>query len=209
MAHLILSCVLVLISTQTIESSGFFELKVDSFSSARGVCKVKSHSQDCQIFFRVCLKHTQDVISPEPPCTYGMGVTEIFSADTNSISESAPIRVPFQFKWPGTFSLIIEAWSAEPSDGLATENQNNLINRLATLRRLTVGLDWSQDVHTEDQTELRYSYRVVCDEFYHGETCSAYCKPRDDPFYHRTCDASGNEVCLPGWDGKYCNIRES
>lgn len=52
------------------------------------------------MFFRVCLKHSQDVINPEPPCTYGTALTEIFGADSNSISGSAPLRVPFHFKWP-------------------------------------------------------------------------------------------------------------
>ncbi|XP_056139131.1 delta-like protein C isoform X2 [Lampris incognitus] len=205
MARVMLSCISVLMSIQLIQSSGLFELKIDSFSSVRSVCKFKSRSRDCQIFFRACLKHSQDVINPEPPCTYGTGLTEIFGADTNSISGSAPIKVPFHFKWPGTFSLIIEAWNAESSDDLSTENQNNLISRLATRRRLTVGQDWSQDVHFGEQSELRYSYHVVCDEFYHGEACSIYCRPRDDPFGHYTCDSSGNRLCLSGWKGEYCS----
>lgn len=79
-------------------SSGVFELKIDSFNSSRRVCR--SQSQDCQIFFRVCLKHSQDVINPEPPCTYGSALTKIFGADSNSISQSAPIQVPLRFKWP-------------------------------------------------------------------------------------------------------------
>lgn len=44
--------------------------------------------------------HSQDVINPEPPCTYGTALTKIFGADSNSISESEPLRVPFHFKWP-------------------------------------------------------------------------------------------------------------
>lgn len=48
----------------------------------------------------MCLKHSQDVINPEPPCTYGTALTEIFRADANSISASAPITVTFHFKWP-------------------------------------------------------------------------------------------------------------
>lgn len=79
-------------------SSGVFELKIDSFASSRGICR--SSSQSCQIFFRVCLKHSQDVINPEPPCTYGTELTDIMDADANTISQSAPIKVPFLFKWP-------------------------------------------------------------------------------------------------------------
>lgn len=199
MAFLLLTCFLALISTQLVDTSGVFELKVHSFTSGRSVCK---QSSDCQIFFRVCLKHSQDVISPEPPCTYGTGLTDIFSADQSSISASAPIRVPFHFKWPGTFSLIIEAWNAESSDGQSTENQNNLISRLVTSRRLAVGD--VQDVRFGEQSELLYSYHVICDEYYHGDSCSDYCKPRDDTFGHYTCDASGSRACLGGWRGEYC-----
>ncbi|XP_046891727.1 delta-like protein C [Hypomesus transpacificus] len=201
MSRLFLTYFFALISTQVVDSSGVFELKVHSFSSSRSVCK---QSSDCQIFFRVCLKHSQDVISPEPPCTYGTGLTDIFSADRSSISASAPVRVPFHFKWPGTFSLIIEAWNAESSDGQSTENQNNLISRLVTSRRLAVGEEWSQDVRFSEQSELRYSYHVICDEYYHGESCSDYCRPRDDQFGHFTCDSYGSRTCLPGWKGEYC-----
>ncbi|XP_063762554.1 delta-like protein C isoform X2 [Eleginops maclovinus] len=202
MARLLLPCLLLLVSVQTALSSGVFELKIDSFTSSRGVCRFQT--RDCQIFFRVCLKHSQDVIDPEPPCTYGTALTDIFGADSKSISGSAPIRVPFH-KWPGTFSLIIEAWNAESSGLDSTDNQNNLISRLATRRRLTVGGEWSQDVDYSNDSELRYSYHVVCNENYHGEECSAYCRPRNDTFGHFTCDEQGNRRCLEGWTGDYCS----
>ncbi|XP_068601793.1 delta-like protein C [Brachionichthys hirsutus] len=200
MARLFLSCLLLLGSAQTTFSSGVFELKINSFSSPHGVCTL-----DCHIFFRVCLKHSQDVINPEPPCTYGTALTEIFGGDSNSISGSAPIRVPFHFKWPGTFSLIIEAWNAESSGLDSTENQNNLISRLATRRRLPVGPDWAQDAHSGNQSALRYSYHVVCDAHYHGAACAAYCRPRNDTFGHFTCDQEGKRRCDDGWGGEYCS----
>ncbi|MGH0173496.1 UNVERIFIED_CONTAM: hypothetical protein FKN15_065582 [Acipenser sinensis] len=191
----------ILFSPQQVSSSGIFELKVHSFTSSRGVC---SNPRECQIFFRVCLKHAQAVISPEPPCTYGTALTEITSADHSSISRTASIRIPFHFKWPGTFSLIIEAWNAESAEQ-STENPSNLISRLATRRRLAVGEDWSQDVHFGEQSELRYSYHVVCDDYYYGDSCSDYCRPRDDTFGHYTCDEAGNRACLAGWRGEYCS----
>ncbi len=88
------------------------------------------------------------------------------------------------------------------------ENQNNLISRLATRRSLTVGEEWSQDVHFGNQSELRYSYHVVCNEHYHGEACSAYCRPRNDTFGHYTCDDNGNRRCQEGWSGEYCAERK-
>ena len=89
-----------------------------------------------------------------------------------------------------------------------TENQNNLISRLVTSRRLAVGEEWSQDVRFSEQSELRYSYHVICDEYYHGESCSDYCRPRDDQFGHFTCDSYGSRTCLPGWKGEYCADRK-
>ncbi|XP_026186347.1 delta-like protein C [Mastacembelus armatus] len=203
MARLFLSCLLLFVSAQTAQSSGVFELKIDSFTTSRGVCG--HQPQDCRIFFRVCLKHSQEVIDPEPPCTYGTALTEIFGADSNSISESAPISVPVPFKWPGTFSLIIEAWNAESAGLESTDNQNNLISRLATRRSLIVGEEWSQDVHFDNHSKLRYSYHVVCNEHYYGEACSTYCRPRNDTFGHYTCDNEGNRHCLEGWSGEYCS----
>uniref|UniRef100_A0A8C1NED3 Delta-like protein n=1 Tax=Cyprinus carpio TaxID=7962 RepID=A0A8C1NED3_CYPCA len=197
MARVLLKCFLILVSAHLAESSGVFELKVHSFTSTSSVCK---RSRDCQIFFRICLKHSQD-IQPEPPCHYGTGMTGIFNAD--SVTSSAHIRLPYNFKWPGIVSLIIEAWNAESSEQ-STKNINNMISRLATKRRLAIGEDWSQDVHVGEQSQLRFSYRVVCDEFYHGEECSDFCRPRNDAFGHFNCDAAGNRICLPGWKGDYC-----
>uniref|UniRef100_A0A8C3T026 Delta-like protein n=1 Tax=Chelydra serpentina TaxID=8475 RepID=A0A8C3T026_CHESE len=88
------------------------------------------------------------------------------------------------------------------------EDAQNLISRLATRRRLAVGEDWSQDVQLGEQSELRYSYHVLCDEHYYGEGCSDYCRPRDDPFGHYACDELGARVCLPGWRGEYCSEGE-
>ncbi|XP_043918810.1 delta-like protein C isoform X2 [Protopterus annectens] len=110
--------------------------------------------------------------------------------------------LPLLFAHRGTFSLIIEAWNTVSADP-AIENSKNLVSRIATRRRLAVGEDWSQDVHLGEQSELRYSYHVVCDEHYYGDSCSDYCRPRDDTFGHFTCDA-GNRICLPGWKGEYC-----
>lgn len=79
---------------------------------------------------------------------------------------------------------------------------------MATRKSLTIGQEWSQDVHFGEQSELRLSYHVVCDENYHGESCSEFCRPRDDTFGHYTCDATGNRVCLPGWTAEYCSERK-
>lgn len=95
MAHL-RPFVILFLSLQVF-SSGVFELKIHSFHTAQRICR---RHRDCHIFFRICLKHSEDVISAEPPCTFGTGHTNVIRADHTSISSSAPIRVPFHFKWP-------------------------------------------------------------------------------------------------------------
>nr|XP_033692500.1 delta-like protein 1 isoform X1 [Tursiops truncatus] len=278
-------------------SSGVFELKLQEFVNKKGLLGNRNCCRGgagpppcaCRTFFRVCLKHYQASVSPEPPCTYGSTVTPVLGVDSFSLPDGAgadtafsnPIRFPFGFTWPGTFSLIIEALHSDSPDDLATgknkpkrsqtvqtappvimylsselprdkrlhlsfckllrkaeekslqppcpasfpppslpeplgsqseptehplpaENPERLISRLATQRHLTVGEEWSQDLHSSGRTDLKYSYRFVCDEHYYGEGCSVFCRPRDDAFGHFTCGERGEKVCNPGWKGQYC-----
>ncbi|KAM9468408.1 delta-like protein C [Clarias gariepinus] len=201
MSNLLSTCLFILLASQLVDSAGVFELKVHSFTSPGGVCK---NSQECHIFFRVCLKHSHDMVGPEPPCLYGTGLTDIFSADPSSIASSAPIKLPFSFKWPGTFSLTIEAWKAESGSVLSTDNPDNRIGFVATSGKMTAGENALQNAQLGEQSQLRYSYHVMCDEFYYGESCSDYCRPRDDALGHYTCDSSGQRMCLSGWKGEYC-----
>lgn len=89
-----------------------------------------------------------------------------------------------------------------------TNNPELLISFFAIQRQMGVGTDWSQDMQTGKQTELRYSYRFICNESYYGESCSKKCTPRDDRFGHYTCNRDGQLSCLPGWKGKYCEERK-
>lgn len=89
-----------------------------------------------------------------------------------------------------------------------TENPERLISRMTTQRHLTVGEEWSQDLQIGGRTELKYSYRFLCDEHYYGEGCSVFCRPRDDAFGHFTCGERGEIVCNSGWKGQYCTERK-
>lgn len=88
------------------------------------------------------------------------------------------------------------------------ENPERLISRMTTQRHLTVGEEWSQDLQVGGRTELKYSYRFVCDEHYYGEGCSVFCRPRDDTFGHFTCGERGEIICNSGWKGQYCTERK-
>uniref|UniRef100_A0A3Q0RFS7 Delta-like protein n=1 Tax=Amphilophus citrinellus TaxID=61819 RepID=A0A3Q0RFS7_AMPCI len=219
-------CLLLVVSltvlTCQVLCSGVFELKLQEFLNKKGItgnancCPGGSaHLQgqqqcECKTFFRVCLKHYQANVSPEPPCTYGGTVTPVLGSnsfqvpETNADSFTNPIRFSFGFTWPGTFSLIIEALHTDSLDDLTTDNPERLISRIATQRHLSVGEEWFSDVQTAGKTELRYAYRFLCDEHYYGEGCSVFCRPRDDAFGHFTCGERGEIICNSGWKGQYC-----
>lgn len=99
--------------------SGVFELKLQEFLNKKGAsgntnccpggaAHPQGHHQqcECKTFFRVCLKHYQANVSPEPPCTYGGAVTPVLGSnsfqvpETNADSFTNPIRFPFGFTWP-------------------------------------------------------------------------------------------------------------
>ncbi|MEE6475402.1 hypothetical protein FKM82_010740 [Ascaphus truei] len=210
-----------------VSCSGLFELKLQEFVNKKGLmgnmncCRGGMSGVsgslgllqcECKTFFRICLKHYQSNVSPDPPCTYGSSITPVLGSSSFNVPDSSssdpaftnPIRFPFGFTWPGTFSLIIEALHTDSADDLSTDNSDRLISRLAIQRHLTVGGEWSQDLHSSSRTELKYSYRFVCDEHYYGEGCSDYCRPRDDAFGHFSCGDRGEKVCNPGWKGQYC-----
>ncbi|XP_076306305.1 uncharacterized protein LOC143222954 [Tachypleus tridentatus] len=199
--------------------SGVFELRLSSFTNNYGrdfegnCCSGYRSTQGscssvCRTYFRVCLKHYQATIDPNPPCTFGEVVTPVLGNNSVHLLDKKihgfnnPIRFAFSFSWPGTFSLIVEAWHDSLAGG---EGRRTLIIRLATQRYLQVTPEWTQDVHRTNHTMMEYSYRVVCDYTYYGETCTKLCRPRDDKFGHYTCSPTGEKICLSGWTGDYCS----
>lgn len=97
-------------------SSGVFELKLQEFVNKKGLLGNRNCCRGgagpppcaCRTFFRVCLKHYQASVSPEPPCTYGSAVTPVLGVDSFSLPDGAgadpafsnPIRFPLGFTWP-------------------------------------------------------------------------------------------------------------
>ncbi|EDS29749.1 neurogenic locus delta protein [Culex quinquefasciatus] len=111
------------------ECSGLFELKLKYFNNERGVdnegacCSGRSDPVSgncigaCKTRFRACLKHYQAKIDPSSPCTFGNVITPVLEGNSLNLTERSkqvpfenPIRFPFEFGWPGTFTLIVEAW---------------------------------------------------------------------------------------------------
>ncbi|XP_052327438.1 delta-like protein 4 [Oncorhynchus keta] len=189
--------------------SGVFEIDLHEFKNSKGLLENGNSCRlNCRTFFRVCLKNYQAVVSPGD-CIFGNSLTPVLGTNSFSAMDrgafSRPIRLPFNFGWPGSFSLIIEAWYSPSTDlPVDTSNPEMLISFFAIQRQLGVGAAWSLDVQSVRQTELRYSYRFICNDNYYGESCSKICTPRDDRFGHYTCDRDGQLSCLPGWKGEYC-----
>ncbi|XP_043930137.1 delta-like protein 4 isoform X3 [Protopterus annectens] len=191
-----------------VSGSGVFELKLQEFFNEQGLlADGGSCLPDCNTFFRICLKHYQAVVSPGP-CTFGSVTTKVLGERSFMVSEegdSGLIRLPFNFTWPGTFSLIINAsYSPDNVTVNPSDMNNHLISTFTIQKQLGMGKEWTADTQTSNETRLRYSYRVICSDNYYTSSCSMLCKPRDDHFGHYTCSSNGSRVCLPGWKGPYC-----
>lgn len=205
---------------------GSIELNLLSFRNEEGrlddgtCCSDGTYQQKCtgpcKTFFRVCLKQFESKINVNSTCTFGEITTPVLGnnsiyleRNSNSIpGYKNPIRFPFNFSWPGMFTIIVEAWHETYSYySSSTVNQldKKLIIRYSASRIQKVNSIPTDKYQRSNYTELVYAYRVVCDTNYFGEQCQVLCKPRDDSLGHYTCaQTTGERECLAGWSGKYC-----
>ncbi|XP_012284961.1 neurogenic locus protein delta [Orussus abietinus] len=204
-----------------VTASGVFELRLKSFvneygKDSLGKCCSGTTSRTgecsgvCRTRFRVCLKQYQAKIDTTTPCTYGDVVTPVLGENVVNLSStvalpsfSNPISFPFDFTWPGTFSLIVEAYH-DANDTTHHSPEKVLITRLTTQRWLDVGPTWVEDEHRSAHSLMVYEYRVTCVAHYYGKGCENLCRPRDDGFGHYSCSPTGERVCLSGWKDDYC-----
>ncbi|CAH0388501.1 unnamed protein product [Bemisia tabaci] len=201
-------------------SSGVFELRLKSFRNEQGrdnlrrCCSGEKSdlcASPCRTKFRVCLKHYQATVDTTSGCTFGnfwtpvLGENSVEIGDTTIQGFTNPMKFPFEFAWPGTFSLIVEAWhDTNTTEGPVTPGMGVLIKRLTTQRYLHISENWTEAVHNSDHSLMSYEFRVTCDPHYYGNGCANLCRPRDDKFGHYSCSLQGDRVCLPGWKGDYC-----
>ncbi|XP_044765563.1 neurogenic locus protein delta [Coccinella septempunctata] len=199
-----------LLTLQQAASSGMFELRLLSFDNQAGkddmgkCCTGRTGSDSdclgtCRPRFRVCLKEYQVKIDTTTPCTFGDTITAELGPNPGSDAPQNSIAFPIQFTWPGTFSLIIEAWHGNQT------TQSVLITRLTKQRYLEIGDHWTEDQHVSKFSTIRFEYRVTCDPHYYGKGCENLCRPRDDSFGHYSCSPLGERICHSGWTGDYCS----
>uniref|UniRef100_A0A3Q3ILZ3 Delta-like protein n=1 Tax=Monopterus albus TaxID=43700 RepID=A0A3Q3ILZ3_MONAL len=203
---------------QVSEGSGQFELQILSMHNANGellngmCCDGTRNTADrkcirdeCDTFFKVCLKEYQSRVSSAGPCSFGMGSTPVLGGNTFSFKSSvrndkSRIVLPFSFAWPRSYTLIVEAmdYNNETSDG-------KLIEKASHSGMINPSLHWQKLTHNGPVAQFEYQIRVSCDEHYYGFGCNKFCRPRDEFFGHYTCDYNGNKTCLEGWSGLDCN----
>lgn len=110
-------------SPQVSEGSGQFELQILSMHNvngellsgtccdgARNTVDRKCTRDECDTFFKVCLKEYQSRVSAAGPCSFGMGSTPVLGGNTFSLKSSvrndkSRITLPFSFAWPVSWTL--------------------------------------------------------------------------------------------------------
>ncbi|GAA6083133.1 protein jagged-1a isoform X1 [Tachysurus ichikawai] len=116
------ACVYLLIHcfcTELCEASGYFELRVLSVRNIKGelqsgsCCDGTRNAADnnrctqdeCDTYFRLCLKEYQFRVTPGGPCSFGSGSTPVIGGNvvsTKNLAENDKARIvlPFSFAWP-------------------------------------------------------------------------------------------------------------
>nr|XP_033813216.1 protein jagged-2-like isoform X2 [Geotrypetes seraphini] len=213
---------LLLLQPQVFETAGHVELQIKLFQNIRGMlangqcCDGEpGHTNppclqdECDTYFRVCLKEYQLRVAPGGPCIMGTGVTPILGGNAFSIKHkhgedsTGRILIPFQYAWPKSYSLILEAWDLD-NDTASDPGEDLLMQQVTRSGMLSPGEHWQSFHDNGHGTLIEYKIRVRCDESYYGPSCNKLCRPRDDYFGHYSCDINGNKVCLDGWAGSEC-----
>ncbi|XP_070619781.1 protein jagged-2-like [Erythrolamprus reginae] len=167
-------------------------------------------AETCRTFFRVCLKEYQLRAEPGGPCVLGAASTpvlggNVFSPPLQKPSDQAwTMVIPFDFAWPRSYSLVLEAWDAVNASDVTSPGSGQLIERVTRSGMVNPGEDWQHLGHHGRSARLEGRLRVRCHQHYYGPSCNLLCRPRNDFFGHHSCDAAGNKVCLDGWTGNKC-----
>uniref|UniRef100_A0A8C1IZM0 Delta-like protein n=1 Tax=Cyprinus carpio TaxID=7962 RepID=A0A8C1IZM0_CYPCA len=199
------------------DASGHFELEIVSMQNANGelqnglCCDGERNPADrkctrdeCDTYFKVCLKEYQSRVSAAGACSFGTGSTAVLGGNKFSTKgtriEKSRIVLPFSFAWPRSYTLIVEAldFNNETASG-------KLIEKAYHSGMINPNRQWQKLTHNGPIAQFEYQIRVTCDEHYYGFGCNKFCRPRDEFFGHYTCDQNGNKTCLEGWTGPDCN----
>lgn len=208
--------------TQLSESTGYFELQLVSVENPKGqllsgeCCDAEGSASEghcsedeCDTYFRVCLKEYQSEVTTNGACTYGSDMTRVIGGNTFTFrgqsrqnGDAGKVTIPFQFAWPRAFTVIVEAWDKD--NGTHSNDEELLIER-SIYKGMIIPGEEKQTVEFKSLTaSFEYTIRVRCDEHYYGPKCNNVCRPRDDYFGHYICDQNGKRECREGWTGDSC-----
>lgn len=104
------------------QSTGYFELQLISLENTGGqllngdCCDAEKRASEghcgadeCDTYFKVCLKEYQTEVVTKGPCTYGSETTKVIGGNTFQFNirnnEAGKILIPFQFAWPVSGSV--------------------------------------------------------------------------------------------------------
>ncbi|KAM4542087.1 protein jagged-2-like isoform 1-T1 [Odontesthes bonariensis] len=222
----LLVCLLLTLWAEVSQSTGYFELQLISVENPRGqllsgdCCDSEKSAADghcgadeCDTYFKVCLKEYQTEVTTSGTCTYGSETTKVIGGNNfqfragqksgqNRNNDAGKIVIPFQFAWPRAYTLIVEAWDKD--NGTHSNDDELLIERSIYKGMMNPGEEKQTVEYKSLIASIEYTIRVRCDEHYYGSKCNKVCRPRDDYFGHYVCDQSGNRECMEGWTGPDC-----
>uniref|UniRef100_A0A3B1IMG4 Notch ligand N-terminal domain-containing protein n=1 Tax=Astyanax mexicanus TaxID=7994 RepID=A0A3B1IMG4_ASTMX len=125
---------------QVLQAVGSFELQIHMWQNSLGIlqsgqcCDLQAGGgqrcppgDQCDTFFRVCLKEYQTRVAPTGSCTFGSGSTPVLGGNSHTVhhhghegSEGGRIVIPFKYAWPvsSVLSLFLVAVRPCPWFGL-------------------------------------------------------------------------------------------
>ncbi|XP_062408864.1 protein jagged-1b isoform X2 [Sardina pilchardus] len=211
------------LQSQLVCAVGMFEVQIRQFQNPQGLlqsgecCDLPFNrgqrcpiSDQCDTFFRACLKEYQARVAPTGSCTFGSGSTAVLGGNSHSLrhhthdggeGNNGRIVIPFAFAWPKSFSLVLEALD---HDNETEQVKEQLIERVLLSSMLNPSEQWQLFKHHGHHLELEFRLRFHCEANYFGSACNRFCRVRDDFFGHFDCDATGTKVCKEGWTGPEC-----
>uniref|UniRef100_A0AAQ5X8T1 Delta-like protein n=1 Tax=Amphiprion ocellaris TaxID=80972 RepID=A0AAQ5X8T1_AMPOC len=205
---------------QVSSASGHFELQMLSMQNVNGqlltgaccdgsrdVPDGRCTADECDTYFRICLKEYQLKVSSAGPCSFGSASTPVLGGNTFSVAgndKAAGILLPFSFAWPRSYTLIVEALDFN-NDSSSGSVGGALIEKAVHSGMINPSRQWQSLKHNGPVAQFHFQVRLSCDEHYYGFGCNKFCRPRDDFFGHYECDPNGNKTCLEGWSGPNCN----
>uniref|UniRef100_A0A8D3EDP2 Delta-like protein n=1 Tax=Scophthalmus maximus TaxID=52904 RepID=A0A8D3EDP2_SCOMX len=200
-------------------ASGHFELQILSMQNVNGRLQSgrddgprddrgqRCAADECDTYFRVCLKEYQLKVSTAGPCSFGSASTPVLGGNSFTLrntksDDGARVVLPFSFAWPRSYTLIVDALDFNND---SSSSSGAAIERAVHSGMINPGRQWQALKHDGPVAQFQLRLRLGCDEHYFGFGCNKFCRPRDDFFGHYECDHNGNKTCLEGWSGPDCH----